>query len=222
VGYELKRVRNGLVSRFTSLPVYPFTKPSFYFFRTFAPTKLTNKTLPVMKLSDWFHVFRIFGCTSLVLMLLAITSCMKKEDFSDVPQIAFENFTLEFDSGDFAVRGYLTISFKDGDGDIGLRPDQNEPPFDSLSKYYYNYIIDYYEKQNGKFVKVNLNPTLYARIPYLTPNDPNKAIKGFIVDTLPLNPAPVFDTIKLKFFIYDRALNPSNVDSTPPIILRRR
>ncbi len=175
-----------------------------------------------MKLSDWFHDFRGFGCTALVLLLLATTSCMKKEEFSDVPQIAFENFALEFDSAQYARRGYLTISFKDGDGDIGLRPEQNEPPFDSLSKYYYNYIIDYYEKQNGKYVKLNLVPTLYARIPYLTPNDPSKAIKGIIIDTLPLNPVPVFDTIKLKFYIYDRALHMSNIDSTPPIILRRR
>jgi hypothetical protein len=67
-----------------------------------------------------------------------------------------------------------------------------------------------------------LDPSFNARIPYLTPDDPNKAIKGIIVDTLTLNPAPLFDTIKFKFYIYDRALNKSNVDSTPPIILRRR
>jgi len=147
---------------------------------------------------------------------------MKKEVYPDIPEIAFQGFTTQFDTGMYARRGFLTISFKDGNGDIGLRPDQTGPPFDTGSIYYYNYIIDYYEKQHGTFVKILLDPPYNARIPYLTPNDPNKAIKGIIVDTLMLNPAPLFDTVKFKFFIYDRALHKSNVDSTPPIILRRR
>jgi len=149
---------------------------------------------------------------------------MKKEVYPEIPEIVFKSFTTEFDTGLYAKRGFLAISFKDGNGDIGLREDQNEPPFDTGSIYYYNFIIDYYEQQNGIFVKLHdtLGPSFNARIPYLTPNDPNKAIKGIIIDTLILNPMPVYDTVKFKFFIYDRALNKSNVDSTPPIILKKR
>lgn len=175
-----------------------------------------------MILSRNHAALRIFLSIGLFAVILWLSSCMKEEKFSDIPQIAFENFTLEFDTGMFASRGYLTISFKDGDGDIGLRTDQKEPPYNPGSPYYYNYIIDYYERRNGTFVKVDLNPSFNARIPYLTPTDLNKAIKGFIVDTLDLNPAPAHDTVKFKFFIYDRALHQSNTDSTPPIILRRR
>ncbi|MCX6276520.1 MAG: hypothetical protein NT004_00305 [Bacteroidetes bacterium] len=170
----------------------------------------------------WYVRSWIFSSIVLICWMTLLPSCMKKEKFPDVPQIAFENFTLEFDSNIYAQRGYLTISFKDGDGDIGLHPDQKDPPFDTGGIYYYNYIIDYFEMQNGQFVKIELDPSYNARIPHLTANDESRAIKGIIVDTLPLNPVPVFDTIKLKFFIYDRALNKSNVDSTPPIILRRR
>jgi len=169
-------------------------------------------------------LYRVFNRWS-VLLALAVTvlpSCIKKEVYPDIPEIAFQGFTTEFDSMQVARRGFLTISFRDGNGDIGLRPDQTEPPFDTGSIYYYNYIIDYYEKQNGTFVKVDLDPSYNARIPYLTPVDQIKAIKGIIVDTLELNPFPVYDTIKFKFYIYDRALNKSNVDSTPPIILRRQ
>ncbi len=160
--------------------------------------------------------------TVLITGMILLSSCMKKEVFPDIPEIAFQSFITQFDTGIYAKRGFLTISFKDGNGDIGLWPNQKEPPFDTGSIYYYNYIIDYYEKQNGIFVKVDLNPPYNARIPFLTPDDPNKAIKGIIVDTLTLNPMPLHDTVKFKFFIYDRALNKSNVDSTPPIILRRR
>jgi hypothetical protein len=152
---------------------------------------------------------------------ILLTSCMKKEQYPDIPEIAFQSFTLAFDTNNIPRKGYLTISFKDGDGDIGLHPGDTLSPYQKGGAYYYNYVIDYYEKQNGVFVLVPLNPPYHARIPYLTPDDPTKAIKGFIVDTLQMNPYPVFDTIKLKFFIYDRALHKSNTDSTPPIILRR-
>jgi hypothetical protein len=169
-----------------------------------------------------FHGFHHFLMVALMVSGLLLTSCMEKEVYPVVPEIAFQSFIMQYDTGMYAKRGFLTISFKDGDGDIGLLASQVWPPFDTGSIYYYNYIIDYYEKQNGTYVKVDLNPPYNARIPYLTPNDPNKAIKGIIVDTLILNPFPVYDTVKFKFFIYDRALHQSNVDSTPPIILKKR
>jgi hypothetical protein len=169
-----------------------------------------------------FHGFRKCWHVALIACGLMLSSCMKKEVYPDIPEIAFQSFTMQFDTGIFAKRGVLSISFKDGNGDIGLWPNQTWPPFDTGSIYYYNYYIDYYEKQNGTFVKIELDPPYNARIPYLTPDDPNKAIKGIIVDTLALNPMPLHDTVKFKFYIYDRALNQSNVDSTPPIILRRR
>ncbi len=169
-----------------------------------------------------FHCFSYRWLFVLIAGSFLFASCIKKEVFPDIPEIAFQGFTTEYDSAGHATRGFLTIAFKDGNGDIGLRPDQINPPFDTGSIYYYNYIIDYYEKQNGTYVKVPLIPSYNARIPYLTPDDANKAIKGIIVDSLELNPVPVYDTIKFKFYIYDRGLNKSNVDSTPPVILRRR
>ena len=172
-------------------------------------------------LFSWMRSSRRVGKIAVVSGMILLVSCLKQEHFPIIPKIAYQGFTLEFDSAQYARRGFLTISFQDGDGDIGLFPNQKNPPFDSGSIYYYNYIIDYYEQRNGKFVKVDLDPSYNARIPYLTPNDPNKAIKGIIVDTLPLNPAPVYDTVKFKFYIYDRSLHKSNVDSTPPIVLRR-
>jgi hypothetical protein len=154
-------------------------------------------------------------------VLLASASCMKKESYPDTPEIRFEQFLTVFGSGQYATTGILTISFTDGDGNIGLFPWDTMPPYNPGGEYYYNYVIEYFEKQNGRFVKVDLDPPYSARIPYLLPQEQHKAIKGVITDTLQLNPAPVFDTIRFRFFIYDRTPNRSNVDSTPPIILRR-
>lgn len=174
------------------------------------------------------HGFRNSWIIATIIGLFLLASCMKKEVYPDIPEIAFQDFTLQYGSRIYPDSGFLTISFKDGNGDIGFRDSDTFPPFNIGSIYHYNYIIDYYEKQNGIFVKKVFDTasglSFNARIPYLTPNDPNKSIKGFIVNTLDfhLMPAPVYDTIKLKFFIYDRALNKSNVDSTPPIILKKR
>jgi len=151
-----------------------------------------------------------------------LTSCMKKESFSDIPQIGFLSFIKAYDTGQFAKSGILTISYQDGNGDIGLSDRDTLSPYQKNGSYYYNLVIIYYEKQKGIFKQIDLDIPLSARIPPLTPDEPNQAIKGTITDTLVLNPHPVFDTIKFGVFIYDRALNKSNVVTTPEIILRKQ
>lgn len=153
---------------------------------------------------------------------LTLISCLKKESISIIPQISYQSIALQYDSALYPSRGFLTLSFQDGDGDIGLFPDQNNPPFNEGSIYHYNFYVEYFEKRDGHFYQLDLgDPGMNGRIPYLTPDDPNKAIKGIIVDTLPMPAKPQHDTIKLRFYIYDRSLHKSNIDSTPPIILRR-
>ena len=91
-------------------------------------------------------------------------------------------------------------------------------------------IIDYYEKQNGKWELVPLvfpnqgtgeNDTLTfsVRIPYLTPSGGNQSIKGVIQDTMFIyNPLSDFDTIKFSVYIIDRALHKSNMVETDEIV----
>jgi hypothetical protein len=76
---------------------------------------------------------------------------------------------------------------------------------------------------NGTYQEVDLDPSFSARIPILNKEFPGKAIKGVITDTIPLYlmPHPPYDTIKFEAYLYDRALNKSNVISTPEIILKR-
>ena len=67
----------------------------------------------------------IFG-TAIFCSLLAaacvvmLTSCMKKESYSDIPQIAFAGYTNLFDTTRIAKIGVLTITFQDGDGDCAF------------------------------------------------------------------------------------------------------
>ena len=170
----------------------------------------------------------------LIILILAgwlFSSCKKKEEYPTVPHIEFMSFTKWQTLGiDTALT--MKISFTDGDGDIGL-PDDTMPPFNPHGKYYYNYLITYMEKRAGqwsyylmynnitlRYDTVNYN----SRIPWLTPDAGNKAIKGEIeLQMKVLRPlVSNYDTVRFDAFIYDRSLNKSNVIRTPEVILKRR
>jgi len=151
-----------------------------------------------------------------------ITGCIKKESYSIVPQISFLEFDKVYETGQYPINGILSISYQDGDGDIGLDPADSFPPYQRNGPYYYNLVLTLFEKQNGVFVQINDSIPFSARIPVLTPDDPGRAIKGYIVDTIPLYPPPPYDTLKFEVFLYDRALHKSNVISTPDIVLKRK
>jgi hypothetical protein len=161
-----------------------------------------------------------------LLVLAAVVTllggCMKKQSFSEIPEIGYLGMEFIYDTNAYPSKGILSISYQDGNGDIGLNRGDTFFPYQPGGNYYYNFVITYFEKQNGVFKQVDLTFPLSARIPVLTPDDPGKAIKGFIDNTMPLPPKPTHDTIRFEAFIYDRALNKSNVITTPEIVLRRR
>jgi len=156
----------------------------------------------------------------IVIIATLFCACRKPVIYPDTPEIALIEFKEETD--DYNNDGAeLKFSFKDGDGDIGLNGDDDYPPFDLSSIYYYNLFIDYYEKQNGEFVKIdwelnNIGDTvpfsLNARIPRLSKQlkEPiDGEITYYILRHYPFSSTS--DTMKLKFYIVDRTLNQSNV-----------
>jgi hypothetical protein len=151
---------------------------------------------------------------AVILNLLAgwVSACQKKEEYPIIPQIEYEGMIKLFNSNlNLYDRGVLRISFKDGDGDIGLRDGENLPPYD------YNFFVKYYELHNGEEVRVVIADTneFNARIPILTPAGSIKAIKGEIEDTLFIyNFQSQFDTIKFDAYLVDRALHKSNTITT--------
>jgi hypothetical protein len=156
----------------------------------------------------------------LVLLSAISWSCLKEEEYPIVPEIKFEDFILLLNTQTNIIeRGVLKISFKDGDGDIGLYQSDVDPPYD------FNLFIDYFEIQNKDTVRVyQVDPisgdtsTFNARIPLLTPKGSDKSIKGEIEDTLFIyDPTSAFDTIMFKVYLVDRALHKSNVIQTPLI-----
>jgi hypothetical protein len=154
------------------------------------------------------------------ILMATLLSCLKDEEYPIIPAIEFEDFILLLNTQTGIIqRGVLRISFKDGDGDIGLYPNDTAAPYD------FNLFIDYFEIQNKDTVPIFLvdpvsgdTSTFNARIPILTPTGSDKSIKGEIEDTLFIyDPTSAFDTIMFRVYLVDRALHKSNIIHTPLI-----
>lgn len=176
---------------------------------------------------------------SKILLILVFTltaflfSCREKVKYPIIPHIDFVSFTKIQQPSGIDNTGTLKISFTDGDGDIGLNESDTVYPYNPENKFYYNFFIDYFEKQNGAWIKVPLvyynhetfqydTITFNSRIPVITPAGDNKSIKGDIeINLFFNNPLSDFDTIRFEASIADRALNVSNVITTPDIIVKK-
>jgi hypothetical protein len=169
--------------------------------------------------------------------VLGMFACKKSETYSNVPLIEYKStYTIPDENLPTDTLLGLVFSYKDGDGDIGLNPQDTFAPFNSkpddngneTNPYYYNLYIDYLTLKNGKFEPVivpNTTDTLrfFARLQNITPDGKYKAIRGDIDWRIPIPSGPLYAglsrTIKLKFSIYDRALNKSNIAESPAIQL---
>lgn len=137
------------------------------------------------------------------------SACLKPEEFPAEPVIEYQAFEQFGDSASFI------ISFTDGDGDIGLDPSDNDPPFDTASLYYHNLFLEMDTVRNGVWGNVGFAIPLHYRIPRITPTGQNKALEGEIAVALTPWPIvqtaqPPWDTVRFTARIYDRSLNESN------------
>ena len=116
--------------------------------------------------------------------------------------------------------GLLTIEFTDGDGDIGLSQADTLPPYNVGSEYYYNFFITFFQKSGNSFDEIST--PFNSRIPDINPNRIKKGLIGDITIEIDLNILSLVlssDTIKMKAYLLDRALNMSNTIETPPFVL---
>ena len=158
---------------------------------------------------------------SIIVLTLLLSSCFKKEEYPVEPIISYKDFVIVGDSAT------LSFNFTDGDGDIGLSPNDTLPPYNPGSEFYYNIYVVNYEKddQLGWIPAVNLQGdtlTFAYRIKPIEFKGKSKGIKGVIdidMGTLYYN---VFsnqaDTIKYSIQLIDRSLHKSNIIETPKII----
>lgn len=148
---------------------------------------------------------KVFGA-ALAVAVLGM-ACLKTEQFPKEPHITFKSYVQSADSAS------LTISFTDGDGDIGLNQGDTLAPYNPGSHWYHNFFVDQYKKVNGQWVLQQFALPLYYRIPVITPTGQNKALQGDIavqISPQVLPPPAPGDTTRFSVRIADRALHESN------------
>jgi len=179
------------------------------------------------------------GLLSLLVGSLAVSSCIDRPDFPDTPEIQFKNLQVQRVDTTIGVfdRVTITISFKDGDGDLGLSPDDTMPPYQEFippgttnrNPNYYNYFIQPQRKEGGVFVDV-VNPPPFgfvgeynSRFPRLEPNSEKAApLQGDLRFRIRFDLGAPFqpgDEVRFLVSIKDRALNQSNAITTSSFIV---
>jgi hypothetical protein len=151
-------------------------------------------------------------------VVLFTAGCIKKDKFSDVPEIEFKEFILYQD-----LTGELIFNFTDGDGDVGFNQEDTLPPYHRDGDHYYNFFMEYHVKIGNEFVKLDPPVPYNYRLPYLKPEGKNKSLEGSIA-VRDITPFPItlsYDTVKFVFYMEDRAFNRSNIARTGEIIRPR-
>jgi hypothetical protein len=152
----------------------------------------------------------------LSIFLIFFGGCIENIKYPDKPEIEFKDFQIIRSKDNKDSLGILIFSFTDGDGDIGLDEKDTFPPFHPTSIYYYNFYLHFIEyNDQGDSIR-QLEPPYTARIPKT--DRYGESIRGEIYVELDIYFLPIvlqYNNVRMKFYIYDRALNKSNIEYTP-------
>jgi len=157
---------------------------------------------------------KYFLITILLTIALLFSSCIKKDNFPPQPKIEFIEFNAIRDDS-----ATCTISFQDGDGDIGALEGENTK---NLFLYYYikNKVTGEFELGDADTTTAKIDTILYDhQVPNLTPVGQNKSLEGeILVKFSNIYFFPKDKVFKYRIFLFDRAGNKSNEVFTKEII----
>ena len=193
-------------------------------------TKLVKRVLFQIKyFIPEMHISKTLKGIAILLILWNSYGCKKTiGPFSPVPSLNYVNHTVFVGPNGNDSIITLNLSFTDGDGDIGLDKNDTLPPFNLGSEYFFNLHVYVKEIVDGKKQFI-IDPILqdevvfHSRIPVITPKGKEKAIDGTISADINTDFAPgnTSDSVVFELYIYDKALNKSNVVETPVISIKR-
>lgn len=151
---------------------------------------------------------------------ISFTACLDTPDLPPEPRLSQVSARLidSLDLLDTNTFCRLKVSFTDGDGDIGLDAGDTLPPFNPGGEFYYNLLVDVYEKEGDSFKLAELPFPFHSRIGNLTPQGQNKTLIGTITYDMDLSGIEL-DTFQLRTRLIDRALNISNEVQSSEIVL---
>lgn len=185
----------------------------------------------------------IFFICAILLTGCLVTSCDLIPDFSRQPSISFKGITPFRLNSPLRDSLIITISFQDGDGNLGLSAQDVNPPFNAdttvngqrqANPFFFNYHISTFKKMNGSFVLAEFatpNFNFNGRFPVLKPDGESGPIEGELDYSVRIEPPQSFinerfiqvgDTLQFEIFIYDRDLKKSNTVRTSEVVVLSR
>ena len=175
-----------------------------------------------MKIKNAFPLLCMLGSIGWFLW-----SCDRLPTHSEIPEIHYKTLVIEdrmYPDLGLIRYAFLTFSFIDGDGDLGVRRQDENLPDDKKSRISYTWFQKNPDGTYKEYLFITDKDTatmISSNIPYDQVMDKseaqNKTLKGTIeiaMDTPSIIPQGV-DTMRVEFFIVDRAMNKSNVEYTP-------
>lgn len=185
-------------------------------------------------------MFRTLHLGLLFAMLCAAaSSCISPPDYSDTPRIKAKTTSvvrLASEMGQLPIDSVtVTISFEDGDGDLGLSTTDTMAPYNDATvngvqtnPNYFNYYVQPQTKVGDQWKDFVQNQSIgigeyNGRFPRLGPESGKEApLKGDLRRNLSLQYGTIEAGTEVRFrvSIRDRALNLSNEVFTEPIIIK--
>ena len=152
--------------------------------------------------------------TLFLLFCALFASCLHRNTYPIEPFIEYVGFEKIDNGSGIDNEGILTVSYTDGDGDLG-----NLDEKDSTT----NYFIIYQEKQNGVYVTLeDFMDNLNASLPRFVSSNKKQPVDGTIQRRLVFNNfRSPFDTIRFECWLVDRQNHESNHIFTPEIIVKK-
>ncbi|TAF62112.1 MAG: hypothetical protein EAZ57_01430 [Cytophagales bacterium] len=163
---------------------------------------------------------------------------MPEPDYPDVPAIEFVDLTRVPSSTNNRLDSvYITLAFKDGDGDLGLATEDSLPPFQRLESptkpnlFYNNFFLNIQRLEKGTFRTLDFGDpfvTLNGRFPRLNTLNKPTALEGTLRYQFALiygafgSPVRKGDTLRFEVQIADQKLNKSNIILTDTTIVGQK
>lgn len=147
-----------------------------------------------------------------------VGGCSRIESHPPIPEIHFKKLVIAdsvYNDMGVVETAYLTFSFIDGDGDVGLSPQD----VDSVSKIHYTW---YQKLPDSTYEPYQFNSAISQEsvIPWNSVMDKTEAHNQLLKGSIKLSmftPTVLdgVDTMRIEYYILDRAGNSSNIDHTP-------
>jgi hypothetical protein len=137
-----------------------------------------------------------------ICIAILLFSCKKEDAINEIPTISFVSISPST-ANEYVDDINITISYSDGDGDLG----ENNPD-----------IFNLFIRDNRNFIEYKF------RIPELTPDDSNIAIEGefnIIINGTGITNESTSQQVDYNVYVVDREGNKSNTITTSKITINQ-